>query len=183
MYGKLVFVTGGLAALTACPGAIPGTGGCDTAGVCDSGDTVVSTGDLVITEVHEDCETDSWWYYAWTNGWTTDGVLSISQDTDPAWTEQHNLPSNLGDGECADGSCDYLEQYLTVVTSAGAQVADSTSLFQCTGGMPDTMGWRIDIYDLDGNFADCAVFGNDGAISGGTEPLDAAGDCADADTW
>jgi hypothetical protein len=184
---KLIFVAGGLIGLTACPSGVPGLG-CDSGDVCDSGDTVAVPEDLLISDIHHECSEADWWYWAWANGWTTDGVLSISQDTDPAWTEQHNIQSRtdlLEDPtECDDGSCDYLELTLDHVNSGGDQVSDQTTLYDCDGGRESTMGWRIDIYDLDDQLADCVVWGTEDAIyNQGSDALDAAGDCANANAW
>lgn len=161
MYPKLlVLAAAGLLAFTACDD----TGG-DTGDVDDSGvDT--NTGPLLIMTVAGECDANvgedgTWYYEATTNGWTTDGVLFIDQDTTDPWSEEHDIVSV---DFCEDGSCDELARTLEGVFAYQDQVVNQTTLFDCNNDRASTMMWMIQVYDLDDNVADCVVWGADVSI-------------------
>ena len=164
---KLLGPTAGLVALTACPSGTSST--CDTAlGACDSGDTDIppDMGPAILTSVYNDCdpsvgEDGTWYYEAETDNWTTDGLLNIDQDTDPAWTEQHNLPSV---DSTDNPPTDHLSQTLEGVISYQDVVSDQTTLFDCDNSRISTMMWMMRVFDIDGNMSDCAVWGADVSV-------------------
>lgn len=141
-------------------------------------DPGVREGPLLITSFSVGCTPDVgedglWTYRATTSGWTTDGLVFVDQDTSNPWSEEHDLFSV---DYCEDGSCDLLERVLEGVFAYRDQVVNQTTLFDCDAPTIGTMMGMLSVYDLDGNLADCVVWGADTSIY-------AQYGCADANGW
>ena len=110
------------------------------------------------------CDDDSTWvYYAETVGWTDGQNLVNVWETgapDPVWNEEHELPSvAFGPNQ----SYDILELELQDEARFADYSPNVNTLFECgvhDVGADNTYAMRV--YDLDGNYADCAIFSTEG---------------------
>ncbi len=107
------------------------------------------------------CSGGDWSYYAETLGWTNGDNLVNAWETgnQNGWNEEHGLPSV---DFAPDGSWDALEQVLWSGASVADFTPDTNTVFMC--GIHDidpVMTFAIRVYDIDGNFSDCAIFSSD----------------------
>jgi hypothetical protein len=162
-----------LCALPACEGGV----GTDDTGVDDTGDGLPA-GPVLIQEIEADCDPfegalGTWTYRVTTDGWTSDGLLNIDQDTQPAWSEEHILPSVDFDD---NGAWDLLELVLPVVADFSDQEANVNTLFDCEDNRIDTMMWLVRVWDQDNNLSDCVVWGDDVSVYANLQ-------CENANDW
>ena len=66
-----------------------------------------------------------------------------------------------------DGYWDYLERTLPQITDWTAWDTDPNTLYACDNARKATMTWMINAWDIDGNRADCAVWGHDPSVFDG----------------
>ncbi|TNE92119.1 MAG: hypothetical protein EP330_02905 [Deltaproteobacteria bacterium] len=152
-----------LAGLVACTG-LPDADSGDT-----WGDTAVADfqGPWQIAEVQWQCEpgSNTWTYYARTDGWATSMSLDIvetgdgnwSENPSMVWDEYHDFDDNLAYAE--DGSWDEWQIVLRGVSSMGSQVSGETTLFTCGYHSNDSLSWKATMYG-DNSALDCAVWGH-----------------------
>jgi hypothetical protein len=112
-----------------------------------------------IDQVTYGYDASGWSYSVDLFGWADLVTLSITQDTDPAWEEEHELENIDFAG---DGSWDLWELDLAIVATPNDQVADSTTLFAGDAAMEATMLWRIDAYE-GSEIADCVYWAGSSA--------------------
>lgn len=180
---RLALAVGGIAALTACPGdKIDSDCVIDSGetGVCDTGSTGCGeyTGDTYVgidaslcsnavnaaagdPEVYMGCDESSWWYGAWTVGWTGGADLNINQTgANPPWNESHPFPADSYAFD-PDGWWDGIYLLLDETDTAGDVVEGSVTLYDCNQARIDTLTWDLTIYDAGGSEVQCGKWGHD----------------------
>ena len=130
---------------------------CDTTPQLDTA-VDIYTGPTEIDDVEPGiCDGETWLYKLETVGWAGSATLDIQQTgVDQAWNEQHTLVSVELD---PNRWWDQLARTLVITTDPDAVTKDVSTLFGCA--MVDTMTFLIQVYDTEGAFAECAVWGAD----------------------
>ncbi len=177
---KNLFIIASLATLTTLVACGDDTKGSDTS--TTSGTTTATTGTTtgttgpVATEIdvvlYPACTGTTWVYYAETLGWTDGNNIVNAWETgsENGWNDEHGLPSVDFDPA---GAWDALEQSLEGGVAVADWTPDTSTVFEC--GVHDidpTMSFAIRVYDIDGNYADCAVFDDDQNNGGITDVYD-----------
>jgi hypothetical protein len=136
----------------------------DTDGICEETDGPTETGDTApevyeteIAEVTYGYDATEWSYLVDFVGWADTVTMTITQNTNPAWDEEHELAQIDFD---PNGAWDQWGVDLGIVTTPQDQVAGSTTLFSGDAAMEATMAWRIDAY-VGTDVVDCVVWGSD----------------------
>ena len=150
-----------------------GVGTADT----NSAGTVTTLIPLEITDIQlPSCEGSTWVYAATTQGWTNGANIVNAWETgnDNGWNDEHPL---LSDSFEEDGSADYLKTSLSSGAAVESWVGGTSTVFSCgTHDVDPVMTYAVRVYDLDGNFTECAIFATD---SGGVDDVYAGS----APTW
>ena len=135
--------------------------GCDTADTADDtstpDDTTVDTAplDTEINQVSYGFDETEWVYGVELIGWGAGVDIDIYQNEGGyVWEESHVLDQLDYD---PNGEWDKWGTSLPIVTDWKDQVDSVNTLY--TGAMEDTLTWMVTAYDMDGYFADCAVWG------------------------
>jgi len=120
------------------------------------------TGSGIATEVNlvgYACSSDNeeWTYEVELIGWGSEVDLDIYQyEGGYEWAESHVL--DQGDSD-PDGTWDKFDITLPMVYDWDDQVDSVNTLYTCD--MEETLTWMVTAFDMDGYFADCAVWGDD----------------------
>lgn len=137
-------------------------------------DTIVNGLATVDFVEYPNCTGNRWIYTAETRSWTDGNNLVNAWETGAAqgWNEEHNLPSIDFDPM---GAWDRLERELEWGVGVANFQPDVNTVFTC--GVHDvdpTMTFAVRVFDVDGNYADCAIFASDSggvdAVFAGTAP-------------
>ena len=167
---KRTFAVLAFVAATGCPG----TGPIDETGT-ETG-TEEYTGPVEISTYNYECDPDTgeWYYFVETAGWTDGGFLDIGQETASPWAETHTLVSYEYD---PNKYWDRLDRRLPFESNFNNLEADTNTFFQCNSDRLSTMKYKASVFDTNGNFADCIVWGNNAASMNNGDP------CVDASDW
>lgn len=163
-------------AATGCPGdPIVDPDGTGTETGTETG-TDQYTGPTTVATYTYECDPTSgeWYYFVETEGWTSGGTLDIGQETASPWSESHTLKSYEYD---PNGYWDRLERRLPFESNFNNLAADTNTFFQCNEDRLSTMKFKAAVFDPNGNFADCIVWGNNAASMNNGDP------CVDASDW
>lgn len=152
-----------VAAVAGCDGGTDPTGttGTTTDTDCDTvaGDTGCKfyDGPTLIDYVEASCSGSNIVISADTVGWTSDAVVNMTETNASPWDEEHGLASvSFG----ANGYWDLVEASLSEGAAVATQTPDVSSVFGCASHIDvPVMTYAIRVYDPDGVFADCAVWG------------------------
>lgn len=155
-----------------------GSTGCETT---YSGPVLVDTAEVSCsgTDVTIDVQT---------MGWTSSGRLHQRDNGDtPYWSDNHPIASYAFD-EC--GAYDKLDVTLTTGATTAAWQEGTSTVFTCDGHYTqNVMSYGVAVWDFDGAFADCMVWGRDPAeiVSNPDgdvgEPVDWSGDSTELQGW
>lgn len=159
----MALATAGIFALSGCVGGTGGdeTGETGSTDICPE-DPSCYEGPWQINSYDWSCsDTDtggdgSWSYEVITDGWADDVSLDIHETGSTApWSESHTMTnSDFAD----DGTWDEWTQTLTYVSTVGAVVSGSTSLFECGFHGADSLAWMATM-DAGSNGTDCGIWG------------------------
>lgn len=143
----------------------PAPGMFDTGDFTEPADTGtdgdIYDGPTLVEAAFHDCDADSWSFQVVSVGWMLSADLSVFQTgTTNNWEETHSFPDDSADYD-PDGWWDSRELTLRHVETPGDVVAGETTLFDCNQGRIDTLTWVVEIFDVDGAWADCGVWGSD----------------------
>lgn len=151
--------------------------GCPTTTKTDSGDSGIATGTCtppvgapIIAEASVTCDTsNNVTYWARTTGWVQQGgahnAYAIDSQNASPWSESHPLDTNLNRDEC--GERDELELTMATAIYGGPTGTDFydpgfSSFFTCAEHYTKpVMSYAMEIYDEQGNYADCFAFGEE----------------------
>ena len=150
----------------------------------DSGTTDTAAGDCAAEDFYNgpvtidtftvDCSGGEVTFAAETIGWTDGGFVFTqetgNESTSGQWSDEHTLVSREYD---ACGGWDHLDRTINVGVDINDWQENVSSIFTCEGHYndPNVVTYAVYVVDIDGNFADCVVDGEDpsGLIAGTEE--------------
>lgn len=129
------------------------------------------TGPLLVATMSVSCDSGGgppvWQAEATTFGWLSSATFNMWETAStPGWNEEHSM---LSVAYAPDGSWDSAARDLVALGdtdgdgySNGSYVPDVSTLFDCdVHAVQPVMTYAVRVYDVDGNFADCAIFATD----------------------